>query len=397
VALLPVGCVDVSSLAGEYAMKVNKGSLALLCLYLSGIAVVLLGYFVLPEKYYYDSENIRSLTSSLEGSSTLFNSYANTARLYGFVGLNHSVSFWLVGLASYTLAFLTLLLVFRKKEFRWNWRIWLILSVWNFILAIYVGQYSKELVAILVVGLILYISGRFRLSVSLFMIVLVGVLYALAFRIYWFLVVAIFLVNIFFLYMPGRGIKKFILYFAVVGGVFLSTHLATGEYLTDTRVTLNVGREGDPDSVTMFTNLLPNTSLLTDMINGLYAWLLYLFPVYLFKTGMWHHVIFALWQAINVVIFIRLARYVMNRTRGFQGRYGRRANQRSVAAVAWCMSFSFVQSLFEPDFGSFVKHQIVLLPMYFYLLLFYYGRVLEQLPGMTTRRHVRKQQIISPG
>jgi hypothetical protein len=33
------------------------------------------------------------------------------------------------------------------------------------------------------------------------------------------------------------------------------------------------------------------------------------------------------------------------------------------AAAAWCVAYTIVQGMFEPDFGSFVKHAANLVPM----------------------------------
>jgi hypothetical protein len=35
----------------------------------------------------------------------------------------------------------------------------------------------------------------------------------------------------------------------------------------------------------------------------------------------------------------------------------------SAAAASWCVAYTIVQGMFEPDFGSFVKHEANLMPM----------------------------------
>jgi hypothetical protein len=42
---------------------------------------------------------------------------------------------------------------------------------------------------------------------------------------------------------------------------------------------------------------------------------------------------------------------------------------RQSAAASWCVAFTIVQGMFEPDFGSFIKHETNLVPMLTYLYL----------------------------
>jgi hypothetical protein len=134
-----------------------------------------------------------------------------------------------------------------------------------------------------------------------------------------------------------------------------------GLWLSDGRTVVADAREGDPEASTMFLNPIQNTSPLTDLANTAAGWLMLIFPAYLLLLGAFQHVLFALFQFANTLLFIRVARAIP------PPRAQRTAWQPAVACI-WCVAYTIVQGIFEPDYGSFVKHEANLLPMFFYLL-----------------------------
>jgi hypothetical protein len=145
-----------------------------------------------------------------------------------------------------------------------------------------------------------------------------------------------------------------------------------GQYLSDARFTLNLGSEDSPDVVTMIDNIFVNSSIFSDLTNTIIAWIMLLFPFYLFRMAGFHHIIFAVWEMISIILFARIVWALAQSgksDRENKSRLLRWSDPTVRTAIFWCIAFSLTQASFEPAFGSFVRHQIVLLPMYFFVLL----------------------------
>jgi hypothetical protein len=134
----------------------------------------------------------------------------------------------------------------------------------------------------------------------------------------------------------------------------VSYHLATGEYLTDWRNILTEGRDLDLFSDTAFSNPLPATSLAADFANAMLALLRLLVPYTMLASGKVQHLAFAAWELVNVAVFVVLLARAWRRDG---------ASARLVFASAWVIAFTLTQSTFEPDYGTFLRHQTTLLPM----------------------------------
>jgi hypothetical protein len=126
----------------------------------------------------------------------------------------------------------------------------------------------------------------------------------------------------------------------------------------------------------MFANPLPNASLLTDLVNTAAGWLTLILPAFLVSIGGVQHIAFAAFQFANTALFVATMR---------SDSQGRRADSsfrwRFASAATFCIAYSIVQGMFEPDFGSFAKHETNLLPMLVYLFL---QRGEPQVAGKTT-------------
>jgi len=142
--------------------------------------------------------------------------------------------------------------------------------------------------------------------------------------------------------------------------LFVGYHVATGLYLTDARATLTAGRDIDAFSDTVFLNLFENGSLATDIANALYGFARLLVPVSLVGSGKLEHLVFIGWQLLNVGVFVLAMRRVW---------WNPRLDPRTEFAAAWILAFLLTQGIFEPDYGTFLRHQTTLLPAFALLCL----------------------------
>lgn len=350
-------------------MRIRKTRLALALLYACGLLAVLVTPYLFPAKYFYDSATIQDLIVNPRPWK-MFDSYANTAAVYRFLGFKSVFPDTVAAWMGYTLGIFFIAAVVKRTGWRWHPLAMAVVATWSIPMAVYLGQYSKEPLALTVAGTLLLLS---RSNWGLLLGIVLVVLYATFFRIYWFIVLGFFLLNLIFLRIRS-SLTKMIAANALAAFLgFHLVHLATGQYLTDSRFMLNINRWGDPDAVTAIQLLLPNTSSWTDLINSIYGWTALLVPVQLVSIGGLQHITFGLFQFVNVLLFVVSARHVLKHRAEIQMTIGQDGLRQMEVAVAWCIAYSYTQGIFEPDFGSFSRHQIILVPMLILLLMWHFG------------------------
>jgi hypothetical protein len=216
--------------------------------------------------------------------------------------------------------------------------------------------------AIAVVALMLRAS---RSPAGIVVATLLALAYAALFRTYWVVIVALWLVLVVGWRAGLRWPVRLLLIVAALVPLSLASQQFMGLWLSDGRTITVEGRDIAADSATIFFNVLANTSPLTDIVNTLAGWMTLVFPLYLLTLGAAQHVAFALFQFVNTLLFIRVAAAqppAVPRTLSSPREW------RIATASAWCVAYTVVLGMLEPDFGSFVKHETNLLPMLLYLL-----------------------------
>jgi hypothetical protein len=323
------------------------------------MALVLLGPAVLPARFYFDSGTIREAIAA-NAPLAFGDSYANTAfayRLLGFPGLFPDA---FAGPLTFTIAFLALVLGSGIHRMRWHPATFGLLAAWSMLIAVFVGMYSKELFAIVAIALAV---AACRSAAGVAVGLLVALAYALLFRTYWVVICALWLTLLVVWRLRGRWPACLLALALVLIPLSMSSHAFAGLWLSDGRTIVLEGREGDPDSATAFANAFANTSALTDVANVAIGWLMLIFPFYLFALGAPQHVVFAAFQLYNTGLFLRMASSMPlgpGRPTSAQWQFA--------SAMLLCVAYTVTQGMFEPDFGSFAKHEINILPAVFYLL-----------------------------
>jgi len=350
-------------------LKINKTTIALFLFYLMGVFIVAIGPSVIPDYYYADSKTIKILIDTGAQGSILFSSYYNTAFFYKSIGLG-SQPIFLVGLFGYTLAFGVTVFLLKKIKWRWHPIPILFLGAWNILLAVYYGMYSKEPLAFFIVATPLFLAGSRK---ALFLGGSIILLYGLFFRPYWILVLgfcSILFLLITYRYKISVAISLILI---IAMGISQIVFSYSDLYLSDFREELNFTREFKENSKTEIGNIIHNDSPLTDISNSLINWFRLNIPFYLLMVSVFKYLPFIFFQLGNVFLFIYVANNLIRRRNEIEDVLGIVAWRRVSISISWIISFSFVQGIFEPDFGSFARHQMVLLPMWMVLLATRFG------------------------
>ncbi len=325
-----------------------------------GFLVVIFSENILPDKYFIDSNTIREYFDiANDFSLKFFEGFWNTAWLYKLMLINKLDSRVLEGIVNYSIYYICLIftILLLKKNIPLKYA--LLLLVWNIPAAIYLGQLTKEIfiVPILVLQIVAFQKkSRFLIFLSILLIIF----YAMFFRNYWLIIICmtimIFLVRIYFI--KYNFIVKTFMVISGMLAIFVVANFG-GMYLTDSRFNVNEILESE----TMINNLLINTSVFSDLVNWFIAWVSILFPLPLLVKGGLTQKCFLILAIYTFYVFIKCIR-----------RYNKNSKETKDYSVEWSIafviSFSMVQGIFEPDYGSVLKHQVVMIPMYFYVILY---------------------------
>ncbi len=328
--------------------------------YINIILISVFGHEFLPAKYFYDSgmilNNIFDI-SIYPQEIRFFDAYYNTAVLYNTISSDmiNPPGVYLRILSSIIAWFPISILMVMCKKHGCKVRMvtaFIIFSTSIFV-GIYCGQRSKEVIAIWFSFIVFYfiLTGRIKLSYIMILI------YALFFRSYWVLVlgllIALKLSNYFRFVLRYYWLQVLITvssFFLLISMVYFQME---GIYLTDVRLMVNKNRV-PADSVTLINNLLVNSNSMTDLFNFYMSFIRIIFPFELFRFFELKYFLYlSYWFTFLIVIMVEI---------GSKKLYFK-------DEVNFLFSLFIVFTMFEPDFGSFLKHSLILVPGYFVILI----------------------------
>jgi len=217
--------------------------------------------------------------------------------------------------------------------------------------ALYLGYYSKDVfvLPIVLLPLALGFSRRTRLAMMSMMIA-----YGLMFRPYWLLIAAGFLAFTMFRLASMRSRTAFFL--LVVSSVLLSMaiYIFLGLDPSHFRQTANESRIGSEDATTAIRSLIAGPQPIAGAANVLLSTFMLLFPVPLLSIG----------NVFYVGVFFAISAMWMVTFRAFRRLPVDSRNQEPViVASSLLAAFVIVQGVFEPDYGSALRHLTPLLPL----------------------------------
>lgn len=305
----------------------------------------------LPERFLLDGEFIKQIIDnpSLELQNSSFHIIAN---IYRFAGLGDAPP-----IAALVAVILVAVAIFSAVKFEDLGRLGFVgLTTLGLTLVfgvVYMSQYTKEILT-LILAIVVLRAGRSRVWEVFIVLVCLG--YGLAVRPYWLLTAAMFVGFLFLL----RRTKNLILMFAAVLIVYLALEpifqAVLGAGLEGQRVWVNDGRSG-ADVGSLIVSPIPEaTGPLAAVSAGLML-LGLLVPAALFLSGSPYLVFSA--ALVSFLWIVVLHAVVKGRVRDDGTGEGRRR----LRAAAMLFALVTVQALFEPDYGSYIKHLTPLLPL----------------------------------
>ena len=323
---------------------------------ITGLFIVVFRDSILPPRFFGDGQAIKRIAL---GSQNGFGdqSYVSVAMIYRTLGL--STNDTLAALFGFAASLACVILVrYKLRASLPNWSTTVLLAATILLSAVFLGYYSKDVFVLPATFLILLSSGK-RRGDSL----LIGwmITYGLLFRNYWLLVAMLFLAFL-ALARTRKPIRNVILG-SVVGILVASIAIAlvfnvSPDYF---RSMVNAGRLEGIDSATLikpFFVSLPEP--LGGSLNNLLTLVTLMLPLPLAGLGGAYYIgLAAMITTIWTMFWLSFKTSVKRETL--------RANPTLLRSFALVLAFLVTQSLFEPDYGSYLRHLTPLLPCTLYL------------------------------
>lgn len=312
----------------------------------------------LPSKYFYDSRHILAV---MNGSNITDDSYTFTANFYNtinFLKLDNIYS-WSIFLTIIFTIIIFIFLIKQKKAFTIPQYLFIFMNI--FLLDLFAFNLSKEIIQLLFFFLAYIIINSEKIKkpwIKITLCALVFLIESLYFRTYYILL-SILIVTIYsiyknFIYNKNLDKKTFakiitlsiLLFFAEV---FILQAISSENYssLIDARYGVNIVRQNNIDAVTIINDPLGrNTNFLIFCGNYLINIARLVLPLELLFKGP-KYLLFIIYQLMLLWI---LYKNCSNLT------------QKNLLPTIITISFIMVSAIFEPDFGSVIRHESCLFP-----------------------------------
>jgi uncharacterized membrane protein len=319
-----------------------------------GACFILLGSPFVPQRFLYDSKKIATIAGGYQGYDS-DKSFSAVGAIYRELGLADQPT-W-AAMVGYLL-FVAVLLISLRGRIGNAGLIGLALIAGSAVLAVvYVGTYSKD-VFVLPIALIALWKKR-GLWPELALVAAMAY-YALEFRDYWYLVIGGYIG--FRLVMARRFSVRRMIGAALAALVVLSVVFQNylGVELDFYRTKVNEVRIGDVDTRTLIEPFFDLEGPVGSFLNSALVLLTFAVPLPLIVRLSPYYLVVA---AFLVVLWFMFGRAVHLSTDES------RTDPRWARLVALVLGLTVVQSVFEPDYGSYVRHLTPLLPLMLAVIL----------------------------
>ena len=346
--------------------------LILISIFPLSIFVKIVQYNFLPSKYFFDSSRILRLISSRGVNTISFSgdAFNNSAILFEKINILNLTTLleWSILIAFIVDIFLLYYFLRNKINSKFE-----LIVTYSFLglLNLYVFNLSKEIIQFVIFTFICLVvkNERIKIQMKYALICIMLILESVFFRTYYVLMAALFISisMIFYVYFKSNrkaGFSKisFLVIIALIGiyiFLIICEYLMPEEYqeLIQVRNHLTLGRIGDDSAQTLIVNLIPdNGNKLLFIVNYFINFVRILFPVELIVKGVYYW-IFCVFQLIcTYCLFKKLKYYKI-------------LSVKEKMCLCLMLAYYVTGVFFEPDFGSFVRHEAATAPIWLVLFM----------------------------
>lgn len=330
-----------------------------------GLIVSVLGYFVLPDKFFFDTNIIIKDRWNEIG---LVGSYPFSIWFYKYTYLKY-LHFSVIGFIQFLSALIILYRIGVPKEFNKLTLKNLLFYQSFIILAIFLAMPTKEYINFLYISIVVFLYKNRKFSQKKTVVVSLGLLifFSYFFRPYFLLTTFIAVAMYLFSFFKVRNKKILILIYGILISVFfsLSYGLVKGNYISEgTREQLNEYRlkNNDENANSMIISPVKTDKWYGEVTSIFYGFMSVNLPL----NGLKHIfspqiIVFIIWQLLLfMVLFLKFGKCI---------REGKNNNY-ELWLFYIIFSYFIVQGIFEPDLGSAIRHKAGIFPLIYYLMYY---------------------------
>lgn len=297
---------------------------------------------IFPKKYFFDSYGIQNLIENPH-KSVGDTSVTNTATFYRILKVDRYI---LTPALALVLYFTAIYVIFRKYSVESiSFFKFLLIIIYSAMAMVYISTFSKDFVVFSMVVLPFIFFEKKRLWIwTLFVL-----FYALFFRNYWFITISLFWgIKLFIVKKPKLLLIAIPFYYILISFVYFYIF---GTPLSLIRYYANMDRDAD-SAQTAISIFINGDNFLMEAANYFVTLIFLIIPIPLLLLAKPFYIVLTLLISVFFFNFIKL--------------YIKEFSSKEYTNIfSFVISFMLVQSLFEPDYGSFVKHLAPLYPLIF--------------------------------
>lgn len=337
-------------------MKVNKNFLILIIvMVLETIFLKTFMYDLLPQKYFLDAGHILGV---MNGSAGTDKSYSYVANIFNTLNIFHFTNIRQWGYVISAI-FVPIFIKCISKEKKYSIKLSVFILMSFTLLNIYVFGISKDIIQF-VYFLLLYLivsSKKINNIKKIILSCIVLLIEALVFRVY-YAIMAMLIVTIYFVYIKFIRNKKIskkqffriltLSLFLFFVEVFIVQLISYDNYdaILNARYSVNIWRVNDNNANTIINDVLgKNTNYIKFIGNYLINFFRLMIPVELIFKGI-KQILFMIYQFVITCALIKGAKKI---------------NDENCLWIIFVLSFIMISVIFEPDFGSFVRHETTMI------------------------------------
>jgi len=345
-------------------IKVNK--LVFFGLIFCGLVIAFSSFYVLPSRFFNDSH---TYVNDPHGIMGVQGGYPVTILFYNITGLKH-LSFPLIGVIQFLFATLILVRIGIPNRFHELTVKNIIVFLGILILAIFMAMPTKEFITFFFTSLIVFLfrSRRFKLNKSIFICIVLFVLFANRFREYYYLIIitSLFLLALNYIRFKSKTTINIVFGLLFAISLSLSYGVVKGEFLSHTtREKINAWRTamGQTENNSAIVSPIETDTWYGESFGIVYGFFTVNLPFnaivkFLFSPQI---VAFSIWQLFLFVIIFKRYGDCLN--------LGKRDNY-ELWLFYFLISYFIIQGVFEPDLGSAIRHKAGIFPLIYYLMYY---------------------------
>lgn len=342
---------------------INKNLMMVILIIILETVLIKWGMFrFLPSKFFYDTNGILSIMQNnftADDSYMFAANFFNCINIFGFQTLEQWNWF-------FAIIFTAIIIFFIAKNKKYNLIQYLFIIASVGLLNIYVFTLSKDLIQFLfflVIFLLLKNKNMSNFKKLLFCSIIL-IIESIYFRVY-YVIMAILMCTIYAIYnmfIKNKDVsKKTIIKIVLLAFVLFFVEIFTLQLVSEdnyysimyARSSVNSDRLYNVDANTIIIELFgDNTSFIKFILNYIINSLRMMIPIELLGKGIKYtpFILYQLLISYNVL------------------KYSKKINDKNIMVLIAVISYFMISIIFEPDFGSFIRHEssmfLVLLEMF---------------------------------